>query len=85
MEKIRIFLVLYIFGHEDGFFLENYKAQFCRLGQDLQLCRRHASQILISFRDMSDTKIDSLAERRTLGYTHKITFSFTTRIVAILC
>ena len=64
-------MVLYIFGHEDGFFLENYKEQFCRLGQDLQLCRRHTSQILNSFRDMSDTKIDSLSERHTLAQNFK--------------
>ena len=53
------------------FFLENYKGQFCRLGQGLQLCRRHTSQILNSFRDMSDTKIDSLSERRTLAQNFK--------------
>ena len=43
-------------------FLENYKERFCRLGQDLQLCQRHTIQILNSFSDMSDTKIDSLSE-----------------------
>ena len=48
------------------FFLENYTEQFFRLGQDLKLCRRHANQILNGFRDISDTKIDSLSKRRTL-------------------
>ena len=53
------------------FFLEIYTDQFCRLGPDLQLCQRHANQILNSLRDMTNTKIDSLSERRTLAQNFK--------------